>query len=74
MLSHILSYKGAKFNPVLWSRELFKHADIIPEESNIRVIFPQHEDYTVKVETSNKKQLLDITYRGDIENLNQNGS
>jgi len=44
-------------------------ADIIPEESNLRVIFPQHEDYTIKVETSNKKQLLDITYRGDIENL-----
>lgn len=67
----VTSYKGAKYNPVLWSRELFKQADIIPEESNIRVIFPQHEDYTIKVEISNKKQLLDITYRGDIENLNQ---
>jgi len=65
----VTSYKGAKFNPVLWSRKLFKQADIIPEESNLRVIFPQHEDYTIKVETSNKKQLLDITYRGDIENL-----
>ena len=63
----VTSYKGVKYNPVLWSRDLFKQADIVPEESNIRVIFPQHEDYTTKVETSNKKMLLDVTYKGDIE-------
>ncbi len=67
----VASHKGVKYNPVLWSRELFKQADIVPEESNIRVIFPQHEDYTTKVETSNKKMLLDVTYKGDIEGLNE---
>jgi len=65
----VATHKGTKHNPVLWSRELFKQADIVPEEANIRVIFPQHEDYTTKVETSNKKILLDVTYRGDIERL-----
>ncbi|MBQ8436820.1 MAG: nucleotidyltransferase family protein, partial [Alphaproteobacteria bacterium] len=65
----VATHKGTKHNPVLWSRELFKQADIVPEDANIRVIFPQHEDYTTKVETSNKNILLDVTYRGDIEKL-----
>lgn len=35
----VSSFKGVKSNPVLWSRELFDKADIVPEDAGIRVIF-----------------------------------
>ena len=63
----VSSFKGVKSNPVLWSKELFSKADIIPEEAATRVIFPQYEDFTTKVETKDKCLLWDVTYPGDVE-------
>ena len=63
----VSSFKGGKSNPVLWSRELFDQADIVPEDAAIRVIFPQYEDYTTKIETKDKNLLWDVNYPGDID-------
>lgn len=62
----VSSFKGVKSNPVLWSRELFSKADIVPEEAANRVIFPQYEDFTTKIETKDKALLWDVTYPGDV--------
>lgn len=67
----VSSFKGVKSNPVLWSKELFSKADIIPEEAAIRVIFPQYEDFTTKIETKDKNLLWDVTYPGDVETFSK---
>lgn len=67
----VSSFKGVKSNPVLWSRELFDKADIVPEDAGIRVIFPQYEDYTTKIETRDKSLLWDVTYPGDVASFSK---
>lgn len=62
--------KGVKSNPVLWSRELFDYADIMPENAGVRIVYPQYEDITQKVEAK-EKILQDITYSGDLEPFTQ---
>ena len=67
----MLSYKGVKFNPVLWSSSLFSEADLVPENAHVRAVFMEHEDYTrlVKIPAKDKNLLFDVTYPADIETV-----
>lgn len=64
----IASYKGRKINPVLWGSDLFKVADLVPENADIRPVFLEHSDYTKLIETD-KKSALDINFPNDIEEI-----
>ena len=63
------SLKGVKKNPVLWSKELYDKADIVPEDSDIRTVFMDVADYSKNVEVKNPQELLDVTFPNDIAEL-----
>lgn len=65
----MMSYRGAKKNPILWSKELYSVADLVPEESELRTVFAEHEDYTKLIKTSKESTLFDVTYPADLEKL-----
>ena len=60
-------YEGKKINPIIWSKELYDYADIVPEKSDLRPVFVEFADYTQTVEIKDKKEALDITYPLDLE-------
>ena len=63
------SKNGVKHNPVIWSRELFDNADMVPENADLRPIFMEHEDYTVLVEPPSAETLTDITFPSDLDKI-----
>ncbi len=63
----LITHKGIKHNPVLWSKSLYDKADLVPENSAFRVVFAEHADYTQTVEIKDKNKLLDITYSNDVK-------
>lgn len=63
----LLTNKGIKSNPVLWSKSLYDKADIVPENAQLRAVFVEHADYTKTVEIKDKKKLLDVNFPNDIE-------
>lgn len=63
----MLANKGIKSNPVLWSKELYDKADIVPENASMRAVFVEHADYTKTVEVKDIKKLRDINFPNDIE-------
>ena len=65
----LMTHKGIKYNPIIWSKSLFSLADIVPENSNIRPVFLEHADYTKTYEIKDKSHLLDINYPSDIDEL-----
>ena len=65
----MMSYRGAKKNPILWSKELYPVADLVPEGSELRTVFAEHEDYTKLIKIAKESTLLDVTYPADIEQL-----
>ena len=65
----MMSYRGAKKNPILWSKELYPAADLVPEGSELRTVFAEHEDYTKLIKIAKESTLLDVTYPADIEQL-----
>lgn len=65
----VSTYKGNKQNPVLWSKELFDNADIVPENADIRPVFMEHADYTHTVEIKNAEEIFDVNFPSDIESL-----
>ena len=67
----LLSNYGIKSNPILWSKSLYDHADIVPENSQMRTIFVGHSDYIKTVEIKDKKKLLDVNYPSDVKNFAQ---
>lgn len=60
---------GVKHNPVIWGRDLYTYADLVPENANLRPVFIEHADYTKTVKFKNKKEAFDVTYPSDIETL-----
>lgn len=60
-------YEGKKLNPIIWSKELYDFADIVPENSDLRPVFVEFADYTQTVAVKDKKETLDITYPLDLE-------
>ncbi len=65
----VLSYKGIKSNPIVWSRELYAKADIVPENANLRPVFMEHADYTNLIDIKDKSKLLDVNFPSDIEKI-----
>ena len=63
----VLSHKGVKANPIIWSRELYNQADIVPENAQMRPVFLEHSDYTKTVEISDANKLFDVNYPSDVE-------
>lgn len=60
-------YEGKKINPIIWSKELYEFADIVPENADLRPVFVEFADYTSTIEIKDKKEALDITYPLDLE-------
>lgn len=65
----MMSYRGVKKNPILWSKALYGVADLVPEGAELRTVFAEHEDYSKLIKTSKESTLLDVTYPADIEKL-----
>ena len=65
----ITFFEGRKYNPILWGRDLYPQADLVPENAHLRSIFMEHADYTKLVE-ANADICVDINFPYDIEVLN----
>lgn len=63
------SYNGVKHNPVIWSKELYGVADMVPESANIRPVFMEHSDYMVLVDAPDENTILDVNFPNDIDIL-----
>lgn len=63
---------NVKYNPVLWGRDLYDYADIVPENADLRSVFLEHADYTKTIAFKNRAEVFDITYPSDIEDLLKN--
>lgn len=64
----ISQFKGRKYNPILWGKDIYKSADLVPENSHLRAIFMEHYDYTKFVE-ADEECCIDINFPYDIEVL-----
>ncbi len=65
----VSTYKGSRQNPILWSKDLFDNADIVPENAHIRPVFMEHSDYTKNVDIKNAEEIFDVNFPSDIEKL-----
>ncbi len=61
-------YQGKKYNPILWGRDLYQSADLVPENAHLRVVFIEHLDYTKLIE-ADESACVDINFPYDIEVL-----
>ena len=68
----VLSNKGVKSNPVLWSKSLYHKADIVPENAALRAVFVEHADYTKQIEIKDKKKLVDVNLPSDVTDFADN--
>ncbi|MFV0626459.1 MAG: NTP transferase domain-containing protein [Alphaproteobacteria bacterium] len=65
----ITSYKGIKYNPVLWSKALFNMADVVPENSELRPVLVEFEDVTQLVKVKTAEDVFDVTYPADVQKI-----
>lgn len=65
----ISEYNSVRRNPLIWSRDLYDFADIVPENADLRPIFMEHSDYIKTVAFKSEEELFDVTYPSDIETL-----
>lgn len=68
----VSAYGGHKYNPVLWSSDLYPTADLVPEDSHLRQVFLEHSDYLSLVE-SDAETCLDVNFPNDLELLTKDG-
>ena len=61
------THKGVKQNPLIWSKSLYDKADLVPENSEFRVVFAEHADYAKAVELKDASKLLDINFPNDVK-------
>nr|QIM10691.1 4-diphosphocytidyl-2C-methyl-D-erythritol kinase [uncultured Alphaproteobacteria bacterium] len=61
-------FEGKKYNPVIWGKDLYQQADLVPENSHLRGVFLEHSDYTKLVE-ADENACVDINFPYDIEIL-----
>ena len=61
-------FDGKKYNPVIWGKDLYQQADLVPENSHLRGVFLEHSDYT-KLVDADKETCVDINFPYDIEVL-----
>ena len=62
-------YEGARGNPVLLDRSLFREAMALEGDVGCRAIFTKHAEGVVYLEVDDSGVLLDIDSRGDYERL-----
>lgn len=62
----VSEYDGIKKNPILWPRNLFNDANLIPDNSHLRPVFMEHTDYTKIIKTTNEFDVTDINSPGDL--------
>lgn len=65
----ITAFEGVKRNPILWSKDLMKFGEIIPENSSLRLTLVAFEDFTDLIEVKDEKEILDVDFPADIEKL-----
>ncbi|MBR6663358.1 MAG: NTP transferase domain-containing protein, partial [Alphaproteobacteria bacterium] len=65
----MFSYKGVRSNPIVWSKELYAKADIVPENAHLRPVFMEHADYTNLVDIKDANKLLDVNFPSDVEKI-----
>lgn len=63
----MFAHKGIKSNPVIWGRDLYNRADVVPENAQQRPVFLEHSDYTTLVDIKDKNKLLDVTFPSDVD-------
>ncbi|MBR1948428.1 MAG: NTP transferase domain-containing protein [Alphaproteobacteria bacterium] len=63
----VLSNKGVKSNPILWSKSLYQKAQIIPENAHMRAVLIEHNDYVKEIEIKDKNKLLDIDFLSQLK-------
>ena len=63
----IASRHGIKCNPVIWGKDLYEFADVVPENADLRPVFIEHSDYTKLVEVKDENIVFDVNYPSDIE-------
>ena len=61
------THKGVKQNPLIWSKSLYDKADLVPENSEFRVVFAEHADYAKAVELKDASKLVDINFPNDVK-------
>lgn len=61
-------FEGKKYNPVIWGKDLYQQADLVPENSHLRGVFLEHSDYTKLIE-ADESTCVDINFPYDIEVL-----
>ena len=61
-------FEGKKYNPILWGRDLYSKADLVPENSHLRAVFMEHQDYT-KLVDADANACVDINFPYDIQIL-----
>lgn len=61
--------KGVRRNPVIWGKDLYDFADIVPENADLRPVFIEHSDYTRLVDFKKENEAFDVNYVSDIETM-----
>ncbi len=64
----VSTHSGHRYNPVLWSSELYSMADLAPEDTHLRQVFLEHSDYIKLVEAS-PDICFDVNFPNDLEIL-----
>lgn len=62
-------YQNKKTNPIIWGKDFYAYADVVPEDSELRPVLVPFADYTKVYKVKNKDEIFDITYPADIEEL-----
>lgn len=65
----ISEYQETKCNPLIWGKDLYDFADIVPENADLRPIFMEHSDYIQLVDVIDEKEIFDVNFPSDIETL-----
>lgn len=65
----ISEYNSVRRNPLIWGKDLYDFADIVPENADLRPVFMEHADYTKTVPFKKEQEMFDINYPSDIETL-----
>ncbi|MDD4556543.1 MAG: NTP transferase domain-containing protein [Alphaproteobacteria bacterium] len=65
----VTMFEQNKFNPILWSRDLFAYADVVPENSDVRPVLVEFEDVSVAAKVKTIDDVFDVTYPADLAKL-----
>ncbi|MEM1484212.1 nucleotidyltransferase family protein [Oscillospiraceae bacterium PP1C4] len=64
-----LGFRGKRGNPVLFPRTLFDELNALEPNQSGGAVIAAHKELLTVVEASNRRELVDIDYRADLETL-----